>query len=336
MKIIVTGGSGFIGSHLVHLLIKKKHKVLNIDKLSKFSVNESLDDLKKNKKYNFKKIDLQNFAKLSAAINNFKPDIIYNLAAESHVDRSIINPINFVKSNINSTINLLEAINKYLDKYTKIKKNFKLIHVSTDEIYGSLKSDEKKFTEKSKIDPSSPYAASKASTDLIVKAWNKTYKLPVIITNCSNNFGPWQFPEKLIPVIISKILKKQTIPIYGNGKNIRDWIYVLDHVDCLYTILKKGKIGETYNIGTNNELENIKICKMICLKINKLKKNKFNNLKLIKFVDDRKGHDLRYAINNNKIKKTLGFRSKYKFENALDSTVKWYLNNSDWLKNKTK
>ena len=310
--------------------------VLNIDKLSKFSVDESLDDLKKNKKYNFKKIDLQNFAKLSAAINNFKPDIIYNLAAESHVDRSIINPINFVKSNINSTINLLEAINKYLDKYPKIKKNFKLIHVSTDEIYGSLKSEEKKFTEKSKIDPSSPYAASKASTDLIVKAWNKTYKLPVIITNCSNNFGPWQFPEKLIPVIISKILKKQTIPIYGNGKNIRDWIYVLDHVDCLYTILKKGKIGETYNIGTNNELENINICKMICLKINKLKKNKFNNLKLIKFVDDRKGHDLRYAINNNKIKKTLGFRSKYKFENALDSTVKWYLNNSDWLKNKTK
>ena len=336
MKIIVTGGSGFIGSHLVHLLIKKKHKVLNIDKLSKFSVNESLDDLKKNKKYNFKKIDLQNFAKLSAAINNYKPDIIYNLAAESHVDRSIINPINFVKSNINSTINLLEAINKYLDKYPKIKKNFKLIHVSTDEIYGSLKSEEKKFTEKSKIDPSSPYAASKASTDLIVKAWSKTYKLPVIITNCSNNFGPWQFPEKLIPVIISKILKKQTIPIYGNGKNIRDWIYVLDHVDCLYTILKKGKIGETYNIGTNNELENIKICKMICLKINKLKKNKFNNLKLIKFVDDRKGHDLRYAINNNKIKKTLGFRSKYKFENALDTTVKWYLNNSDWLKNKTK
>ena len=336
MKIIVTGGSGFIGSHLVHLLIKKKHKVLNIDKLSKFSVNESLDDLKKNKKYNFKKIDLQNFEKLSAAINNFKPDIIYNLAAESHVDRSIINPINFVKSNINSTINLLEAINKYLHKYPKIKKNFRLIHVSTDEIYGSLKSEEKKFTEKSKIDPSSPYAASKASTDLIVKAWNKTYKLPVIITNCSNNFGPWQFPEKLIPVIISKILKKQTIPIYGNGKNIRDWIYVLDHVDCLYTILKKGKIGETYNIGTNNELENIKICKMICLKINKLKKNKFNNLKLIKFVDDRKGHDLRYAINNNKIKKTLGFRSKYKFENALDTTVKWYLNNSDWLKNKTK
>ena len=336
MRIIVTGGSGFIGSHLVHLLIKKKHIVLNIDKLSKFSVNESLDDLKKNKKYNFKKIDLQNFEKLSRAINNFKPDIIYNLAAESHVDRSIINPINFVKSNINSTINLLEAINKYLDKYPKIKKNFKLIHVSTDEIYGSLKSEEKKFTEKSKIDPSSPYAASKASTDLIVKAWNKTYKLPVIITNCSNNFGPWQFPEKLIPVIISKILKKQTIPIYGNGKNIRDWIYVLDHVDCLYTILKKGKIGETYNIGTNNELENIKICKMICLKINKLKKNKFNNLKLIKFVDDRKGHDLRYAINNNKIKKTLGFRSKYKFENALDSTVKWYLNNSDWLKNKTK
>ncbi len=336
MRIIVTGGSGFIGSHLVRLLIKKKHIVLNIDKLSKFSVNESLDDLKKNKKYNFKKIDLQNYSKLSTAINNFKPNIIYNLAAESHVDRSITNPINFVKSNINSTINLLEAANKYLDKNTKIKKNFKLIHVSTDEIYGSLNSKEKKFTEKSKIEPSSPYAASKASTDLLVKAWNKTYKLPIIITNCSNNFGPWQYPEKLIPVIISKILKKQTIPIYGNGKNIRDWIYVLDHVDCLYTILKKGKIGETYNIGTNNELENINLCRMICLKINKLKKNKFNNLKLINFVDDRKGHDLRYAINNNKIKKTLGFRSKYKFENALDSTVKWYLNNSNWLKNKTK
>tara|TARA_Y100000590_G_scaffold441280_1_gene567732 strand:- start:501 stop:1508 length:1008 start_codon:yes stop_codon:yes gene_type:complete len=334
MKIIVTGGSGFIGSHLVKFLIKKKHKVLNIDKLSKYSVNEALINIKKNHNYSFKKIDLQNFKKLNAIVLRYKPDAIFNLAAESHVDRSIEQPKNFVKSNINSTINLLEISRNLLNKNKDTLEKFKFIHVSTDEIYGSLNKNKKKFSENSKINPSSPYSASKASTDLIVQAWNKTYKLPTIITNCSNNFGPWQYPEKLMPVIILKILNKERIPIYGNGKNIRDWIYVLDHVNGLYKILKKGKIGETYNIGTNNEFQNIDICKKICKKITKLKKNKFNYLKLIKYVSDRKGHDLRYAINSNKIKTKLGFRSKYKFENSLDITIKWYLKHYNWLKNK--
>ena len=334
MRIIVTGGSGFIGSHLVKFLLKKKHHVLNIDKLSKYSVNESLNKIKNNKYYTFEKIDLQNFNKLNSIIIKYKPETIFNLAAESHVDRSIKNPINFVKSNINSTINLLESSRKLLNLNKNLTKKFKFIHVSTDEIYGSLKRNNKKFTEKSQIDPSSPYASSKASTDLLVKSWIRTYKLPAIITNCSNNFGPWQYPEKLIPVIISKALKKEDIPIYGNGKNIRDWIFVLDHIEVLYLIFKKGKIGESYNIGTNNEFENIKICKKICSHLNYLTKNVFDYTKLINFVPDRKGHDLRYAINNNKIKLKLGFKSKYNFDSSLNKTIEWYFKNYEWLNNK--
>jgi len=334
MKILVTGGSGFIGSHLVKFLIKKNHEILNIDKLSKQSVNESLSILKNDKKYSFKKIDLQNFEKLNNIISQFKPEAVFNLAAESHVDRSISDPKAFVKSNINSTINLLESIRLYLDDNKKINNRFKLIHISTDEIYGSLKLNKNKFSEKSRLDPSSPYSASKASTDLLVKAWYKTFNIPTLITNCSNNFGPWQYPEKLIPVIIKKILKKEKIPIYGNGKNVRDWIFVLDHVEGLYLVFKKGKIGESYNIGTNNECSNIDILKMICSKVNKIKKNKYNYLELLEFVEDRKAHDVRYAINNKKISSDLGFKSKYNFKKSLDYTISWYLNNTKWLKNK--
>ncbi len=334
MKIIVTGGSGFIGSHLVKFLIKKKHIVLNIDKISKYSVNESLYEIEKNKNYYFSKIDLQNFNKLNKSILNFKPNIIFNLAAESHVDRSISNPMDFVKSNINSTINLLESSRFYLNKNKELQKKFRLIHVSTDEIYGSLKKNSKKFTEKNNLDPSSPYSSSKASTDLLVKAWHKTFNLPVLITNCSNNFGPWQFPEKLIPLIILKIINKQKIPIYGDGKNIRDWIYVYDHIDGLYKVMKKGTPGETYNIGTNNEYENIVICKKICDKISRIKKNKFNYRDLIEFVEDRKGHDERYAIDSKKIKQELGFKSSYNFEKSLNKTIDWYIKNTKWLKNK--
>ena len=336
MRILVTGGSGFIGSHLVKLLIKKNHKVLNIDKLSKQSINESLIFLKTNNNYTFTKVDLQNFEKLNRIINKFKPEAVFNLAAESHVDRSISNPKDFVKSNINSTINLLESIRLYLDKNRKIFNKFKFVHVSTDEIYGSLKFNKKKFSEKSSLDPSSPYSASKASTDLLVRAWHKTFKLPILITNCSNNFGPWQYPEKLIPVIISKILKKEKIPIYGNGKNVRDWIFVLDHVEGLYLVFKKGKIGENYNIGTNNEHTNIDILKIICSKINNLQKNKYNYLDLLEFVEDRKAHDARYAIDNKKITSELGYKSRYNFKKSLNLTITWYLKNNKWLENKIK
>jgi len=328
-KIIVTGGSGFIGSNLVNYLVKKNYFVINIDKLTYSSNTYPNHNLSK-KNYKFFKIDINKKSKLKKIIKKYKPECIFNLAAETHVDRSIDSPFQFIHSNILGVYNLLEAIRENNKKNKKIK----LVHISTDEVYGDIISS--RSNEKFPYNPSSPYSASKASADHLIKSYIRTYKLPAMISNCCNNYGPYQFPEKLIPKMISNILNNKPLPIYAKGQNSREWIHVEDHCEALYKIFKKGKIGETYNIGTNNELENIKICKMICLKINKLKKNKFNNLKLIKFVDDRKGHDLRYAINNNKIKKTLGFRSKYKFENALDTTVKWYLDNSDWLKNKTK
>ena len=336
MRILVTGGSGFIGSHLIKFLIKKNHKVLNIDRLSKESINESLKKINKHKNYSFQKIDLQNYNILNKTLSEFMPQTVFNLAAESHVDRSIISPKNFVKSNINSTVNLLESVRNLLNEKNNLINNFRFIHVSTDEIYGSLKNKKNKFTENSQLDPSSPYSASKASTDLIVRAWHKTYKLPIIITNCSNNFGPWQYPEKLIPVIILNLLKKEKVPIYGNGKNIRDWIYVLDHVEGLYLVFKKGVIGENYNIGTNNEYENIEIFKKISKKITNYYKNKYNYMELLEYVSDRKGHDIRYAINNKKITSELGFRPKYNFENKLNKTIEWYLKNFKWLKNKSK
>ena len=338
MKILITGGSGFIGSTLIKFLLAKNHKILNVDCLSKYSVNESLLTLNQKLKNNyfFKKIDISNYNSLNIAFNKFKPDSVIHVAAQSHVDRSISDPKVFIRANIIGTFNLLEVSRKYLKKI-KIKNKFKFLHISTDEIYGELKKNEKKFTEKNNIKPSSPYSASKASSDLLVESWNKTYNLPTIITNCSNNFGPWQFPEKLIPVIILSALDNKKIPIYGNGKNIRDWIDVRDHVRALDLVLRKGKIGERYNIGTDNQLSNITIAKKICSILDKIKnkKNIFHE-KLISYINDRAGHDFRYAINNEKITKDLHFKSKYKFEKSLEDTVLWYLDNLNWAKNKLK
>ena len=332
MKIIVTGGCGFIGSTLIKkLLTNKKNYILNIDALNEVSMPESLESIKKNKNYFFKKLDIRNKEKLLSTILRFKPNKIFHLAAESHVDRSIANPDNFLTSNIIGTSNLLDSSKIFLLKNKKYINKYRIIHISTDEVYGSLKIKEKPFKESNKFHPNSPYAASKASSDLLCRAWFKTYHLPVIVTNCSNNYGPWQFPEKLIPLTISKILQNKKIPIYGNGKNIRDWIHVKDHVDALIKISNKGKIGETYNIGGNNELKNLDLVKCICKIIDKIQNNKISSKNLISFIDDRLGHDFRYSIDSKKIKNSLNYHCKINFSKGLYETVYWYLENKKWL-----
>ncbi len=336
MKILVTGGLGFIGVNLINELIKnKKVQIFNIDKVSYSSVPEALKNIKKNKRYHFSKLNLSNYKDLKKLFFKIKPNQIINLAAESHVDNSISNPDIFINSNIIGTYNLLKISNEFLNNY-KIN-NFKFLHVSTDEVFGSLNKKQKAFTENSKYSPNSPYSASKASSDLLVKAWGKTFNIPILITNCSNNFGPWQNPEKLIPLVIYKCLKKDNIPIYGNGSNIRDWIYVKDHIKGIMLVLEKGAILESYNIGTNYEITNLKLVKIICNYFNKkFTKNKFNYNNLITFVEDRKGHDFRYSINNSKIKKELKFSFKKNFSKDFEDTIDWYIKNKQWLYKKIK
>jgi dTDP-glucose 4,6-dehydratase len=323
MRIIVTGGSGFIGSHFIERTIVKKNvkKILNIDKLTYASDNYINKKLLNNKKYIFKKIDIQSQS-VENIFKNFKPTHLINFAAETHVDNSINSADNFIKTNINGTFNLLKISKKYFEK----NSNFRFLHVSTDEVFGSLKPKEKKFTEKNNFRPNSPYSASKASSDLLARSYNKTFNLPLIITNCSNNYGPRQNKEKLIPLVIDNIKHKKNIPVYGNGKNIRDWIHVYDHVDALYLLLNYGKNGETYNIGGECELNNIKIVKKICSEMNILNfDKKFKSENLIKFVNDRKGHDFRYAINNYKIYKELKWKPKINFKSGLRETIKSFL-----------
>ena len=318
-KIIVTGGLGFIGSNLIELLLKKKFKVLNIDKVSYSSNFYNTKEYNKNKNYKFIKCSLGNQKKLLNILKKFKPNCIFNLAAETHVDRSIDGPKNFIDSNIYGVFSLLEACKKFL----KIKKNFKLIHISTDEVYGDIPKGRSKETDKYK--PSSPYAASKASSDHLVFSYIRTFNIPAIITNCSNNFGPKQHPEKLIPKIIYNILHNKVLPIYGKGLNIREWIYVEDHCDALLKIFQKGKLGNFYNIGSNINLKNKDLVKKI-LKITKLKIKIGKNVK-IKFVKDRPGHDVRYSLNNNKINKNINWKSKTSLNEGLKKTILWYLNN---------
>ena len=332
MKIIVTGGYGFIGSHLIKLLLKNKNnKILNLDAKTYCSMPESLNAIKNNKNYNFKKLNITDHTKLEKVISKFQPKLIFHLAAESHVDNSIHNPNNFINNNILGTYNILNCCKNKL----KNIKDFKLIHVSTDEVYGSIKNKKgKPFSEESKFYPNSPYSASKASSDLLVRAWYKTYDLPVIITNCVNNFGEWQFPEKLLPVVISACLQNKNIPVYGSGKNIREWIYVKDHVKQLLRISKKGKIGETYNIGSGYEIDNISLIKKICRYFDKNYRKEIPYSNLISFIKDRPGHDFRYSINSKKTKKLLNLSNAKDFEENLNKTIKWNIDNSLWLLNK--
>jgi len=316
-KILVTGGAGFIGSNLLKCLLQKKYFVINVDKISYSSNPYNLKNLNKNKNYIFFKVDLNNKKKITQILNKYNPDAIFNLAAETHVDRSIDDPKSFILSNILGTYNLLESIREY-------EKKIKLIHISTDEVYGDLikgRSDEK-FP----YNPSSPYSSSKASADHLVRAYVRTYKIQAIISNCCNNYGPFQFPEKLIPKIIFNIINKKPIPIYGKGKNSREWMHVKDHCEALIKIYLKGKVGESYNVGSGINIKNIDIAKKL-IKIAKKKYLKIDKKVKIKFVKDRPGHDIRYALDNRKILKELGWKSKISLNAGLSKTFDWYLKN---------
>ncbi len=338
MRILVTGGLGFIGSSVIRNLIKKEDiKVLNLDNQTYAANTKALKNLEKNSNYIFYKGDIANKKLIEEIFFTFKPQFVMNLAAETHVDRSISNPQKFIETNINGTFNLLEGSRKYLKRCSKeIKYNFRFQHISTDEVFGSL-GKKGLFKEDTRYNPSSPYSASKAASDHLVRAWNHTYKIPTIITNCSNNFGPYQYPEKLIPLTILNALKGKPIPIYGDGNQIRDWLYVEDHAEALYQILLKGKIGETYNVGGNNEKTNIEIVEKICEILNSKIEEKplgINSFfELIKFVPDRPGHDFRYGIDATKLKMELGWVPITNLELGLKKTIDWYIDNQDTIYN---
>ena len=328
-KIIVTGGSGFIGSNLVNFLIRKNFFVINLDKLT-YASNSLKNNLRNKKNYKLIKVDIIDKKKIIKIIKKFKPKAIFNLAAETHVDRSIDGPDNFIQTNINGTFNFLEAL-RYLKK---IGINPKLIHISTDEVYGDLKKGFRS-DENYKYEPSSPYSASKASADHLVKSYVRTYKLKAVISNCCNNYGPFQFPEKLIPKIISNILTGKELPLYAKGKNSREWIHVEDHCEALFRLYLKGKIGESYNVGSAVNLQNIDLVKKI-LKIFKNMKIKIEKKSKIKFIKDRPGHDVNYALNSKKIYKYLNWKPKIRFEDGLRETIRWYLNNRNFIKSISK
>ena len=398
MKILVTGGSGFIGSNLVRLLIEEKGcKVINLDKLTYAGNAESLADLEGNPNYTIEQVDLCDAAALHAVFTKHKPDTVMHLAAESHVDRSIDGPGEFIQTNIVGTFNLLQAslaywkslpdaevrsqeaegseqesstLNKQPPTINSARRAaFRFLHVSTDEVYGSLEPDASGFSETTPYDPHSPYSASKAASDHLARSWADTYGLPVLVTNCSNNYGPYQFPEKLIPVVILKCLRGEPIPVYGKGENIRDWLYVTDHAEALYTVVTKGRVGETYNIGGNNERTNLDLIKKLCAILEQEIRGKVEEPELswnlatltpsrasnagsepsdlatfklshskpfqdlITFVTDRPGHDMRYAIDPTKIRDEFGWEPQEDFESGFRKTVQWYLNNRSWWEN---
>jgi dTDP-glucose 4,6-dehydratase len=332
MHILVTGGCGFIGSNLVrHLLTATDHHVLNLDALTYAGNSANLAEFSSHPRYQFIKADLRDAGALAPLFDQFKPDSVMHLAAESHVDRSIDGPGDFIQTNVVGTYHLLQAALGYWRGLSAEQaKAFRFLHVSTDEVYGSL-GPEGFFTETTPYDPHSPYSASKAASDHLARAWADTYGLPVLVTNCSNNYGPYQFPEKLIPVVILKALRGDPIPVYGQGKNVRDWLHVQDHVEALCTVLSRGLPGETYNIGGHNALRNIDLVKTLCGLLDTLRpRSGTPYADLITFVKDRPGHDLRYAIDASKIKRELGWAPRYQPTTGLRQTVQWYLDNQAW------
>ena len=335
-KILVTGGSGLIGSNYIHYLNNNNdyQRIINLDKLTYAGNNENLINIQQNFRYKFIKGNICDRQCIKKIFQDYSPNKIVHFAAESHVDRSIDGPKDFINTNIVGTSILLEESLSYYNKLKKLSKSsFKFHHISTDEVFGSL-GEKGFFVEDSPYDPSSPYSASKASSDHLVRAWHRTFGLPVTISNCSNNYGPYQFPEKLIPLIIINCLSNKSLPVYGKGENIRDWLYVEDHCKAINLILQEGAIGDTYNIGGNNEISNINIVESICTILDKLKpSNSGKSYKqLISFVKDRPGHDFRYAINTTKIKKDLNWEPKETFDSGLTKTIKWYLENENWWK----
>ncbi|MEH6552492.1 MAG: dTDP-glucose 4,6-dehydratase [Pseudomonadales bacterium] len=337
MKILVTGGAGFIGSALIRYLINDTgHSVVNVDKLTYAGNLASLESIAANPRYQFEQVDICDMPALQAVFDTHQPHAIMHLAAESHVDRSIDDAGVFIQTNVLGTYQLLEVARKYYDTLNPAQQQaFRFHHISTDEVYGDLEPNDPAFTETTSYQPSSPYAASKASSDHLVRAWHRTYGLPVIITNCSNNYGPYHFPEKFIPLMITNALQGKPLPIYGDGQQIRDWLYVEDHATALYTVLMTGELGETYNIGGHNEKSNLQVVNQICELLEELAPNKPAGVgeykDLITRVTDRPGHDRRYAINATKMYKELNWQPQETFETGLTKTVLWYLQNTEWV-----
>lgn len=336
-RILVTGGAGFIGSALIlHLLEKTDDQILNVDALTYAGNLESLQAIEADPRYEFRRVDITDRDSLTQTFLDFKPTGIFHLAAESHVDRSIDGSRAFIDTNVIGTHTLLEIVRDYLAKTTdEISQGFRLLHISTDEVYGDLSETDPAFTELSRYDPSSPYSASKAASDHLVRAWARTYGLPILITNCSNNYGPRQFPEKLIPHMILNAINGRPLPIYGDGRQIRDWLHVEDHADALLTVFEKGHIGQTYNIGGNHEMRNLALVELLCdlldhhpVAIRQRTGESFREL--ITFVTDRPGHDRRYAIDLTKIQSELGWSPAHTFEEGLRETIDWYLSNTTW------
>lgn len=336
MKILVTGGAGFIGSAVVrHIIENTQDSVVNVDKLTYAGNLESLESVENNPRYAFEQVDICDVKELARVFEQHKPDAVMHLAAESHVDRSIDGPAAFIETNIVGTYTLLEASRAYWNSLDDEKKAaFRFHHISTDEVYGDLEGTDDLFTETTPYAPSSPYSASKASSDHLVRAWLRTYGLPTIVTNCSNNYGPFHFPEKLIPLMILNALDGKPLPVYGNGQQIRDWLFVEDHARALYKVVTEGKVGETYNIGGHNEKANIDVVRTICSLLEELVPNKPEGIAkyedLITYVKDRPGHDVRYAIDAAKIGRELGWKPQETFESGIRKTVEWYLNNKKW------
>ncbi len=336
MKILVTGGAGFIGSAVIrHIIENTNDSVVNVDKLTYAGNLESLQSIDSSDRYEFEQVDICNRADLDKVFSLHEPDAVMHLAAESHVDRSIDGPAAFIETNVVGTYTLLEAARAYWNALDAGKRNaFRFHHISTDEVYGDLEGTEDLFTETTPYSPSSPYSASKASSDHLVRSWLRTYGLPTIVTNCSNNYGPYHFPEKLIPLMILNALEGKPLPVYGNGMQIRDWLYVEDHARALYKVVTEGKVGETYNIGGHNEKANIEVVKTICSILEELVPNKPQGVTqysdLITYVTDRPGHDVRYAIDAAKIGIELGWKPEETFESGIRKTVEWYLNNESW------
>lgn len=333
MKILVTGGAGFIGSAVVRLAIKRGYSIVNVDALTYAACLDNVATFSKNCDYFFEHADIRDRNALDGIFEKHQPNAVMHLAAESHVDRSIDGPAAFIETNINGTFNMLEAALNYWRANGK-PKTFRFHHISTDEVFGSLPNDSSvQFTEETPYDPRSPYSATKASSDHLVRAWYETYGLPVVLTNCSNNYGPYHFPEKLVPVIILNALAGKPLPIYGSGGNIRDWLYVEDHADALLLVLAKGMIGRSYNIGGENERTNFELVKTLCEILDRLKPRATGSYEeLITFVLDRPGHDARYAIDPSRIRNELGWRPSVTVEEGLEKTVQWYLDNEDWWK----
>ncbi len=328
MKILVTGGAGFIGSAVVRHAVRAGHSVINVDALTYAANLANVAPVANSPLYVFEQVDIRNRAELDRLFAEYQPDAVMHLAAESHVDRSIDGPGDFIETNITGTFNMLEAARAYWVRKGK-PEDFRFHHISTDEVYGTL-GDTGQFTEETPYAPNSPYSASKAASDHLVRAWHETYGLPVLVTNCSNNYGPYHFPEKLIPVVILKALAGEPIPVYGKGENVRDWLYVEDHADALLTVVEKGEVGRTYNIGGENERTNIALVRTICEILDQKRPKAAPYAEQITFVADRPGHDLRYAIDPTRIREELGWRPSVTVEEGLERTVQWYLDNEDW------